>query len=157
MIPADWQSAFNIISAVGQFFGGFAFGWLSDKIGRRGALATGVVICCGGIIGQLFAATRPSFLISKLILGVGLGAYLTIGPLYCSEVRHGGPFEYLETNSSIVKVSPVSLRGITTAGINLGIVIGQLLSNAAVKGFGERTDRWAYRAPFALQLLFVGM
>ncbi|KAH7419235.1 maltose permease [Cadophora sp. MPI-SDFR-AT-0126] len=137
VIPADWQSSFNIISAVGQFFGGFGFGWLSDRIGRRGALATGVIICSGGIIGQLLAATRPAFLISKLILGIGLGAYLTIGPLYCSEV------------------SPVSLRGITTAGINLGIVVGQLLSNAAVKGFGERTDRWAYRAPFALQLLFV--
>ncbi len=51
----------------------------------------------------------------------------------------------------------MSLRGITTAGINLGIVVGQLLTNAAVKGFGEREDRWAYRAPFALQLLFVGM
>jgi len=56
----------------------------------------------------------------------------------------------------ILQASPVALRGITTAGINLGIVIGQLLSNAAVKAFGERNDRWAYRAPFALQLLFVG-
>ena len=90
MIPADWQSAFNIISAVGQFFGGFGFGWLSDKIGRRYALATGALICGGGIIGQLFAASRPAFLVSKLILGVGLGAYLTVGPLYCSEVCHEG-------------------------------------------------------------------
>ena len=55
-----------------------------------------------------------------------------------------------------LQASPVSLRGITTAGINLGIVVGQLLSNAAVKAFGERADKWAYRAPFALQLLFVG-
>ncbi|KAK0125363.1 hypothetical protein ONS96_009211 [Cadophora gregata f. sp. sojae] len=108
VIPADWQSAFNIISAVGQFVGGFVFGWLSDRLGRRGSLATGVLICSGGIIGQLFAATRPAFLISKLILGVGLGAYLTVGPLYCSEV------------------SPVSLRGITTAGINLVFLLGGL-------------------------------
>ena len=36
-----------------------------------------------------------------MILGIGLGFYLTVGPLYCSEV------------------SPVVLRGITTAGINL--------------------------------------
>lgn len=48
------------------------------------------------------------------------------------------------------------IRGITTAGVNLGIVIGQLLSNAAIKGFGERTDRWAYRGPFAIQFFFVG-
>jgi hypothetical protein len=48
------------------------------------------------------------------------------------------------------------IRGITTAGVNLGIVIGQLLSNAAIKGFGERNDHWAYRGPFAIQLFFVG-
>jgi hypothetical protein len=54
------------------------------------------------------------------------------------------------------QVSPVVLRGITTAGVNLGIVIGQLLSNAAIKGFGDRGDRWAYRGPFAIQFFFVG-
>ncbi|KAL3426963.1 maltose permease [Phlyctema vagabunda] len=137
ILPADWQSAFNIVSSVGQFFSGFGIGWLADRIGRRGALGAGVIVCCGAILGQIFSTTRAAFLVSKLILGVGLGAYLTIGPLYCSEA------------------SPVNLRGITTAGINLGIVVGQLLSNAAVKAFGERMDRWAYRAPFALQLVFV--
>jgi hypothetical protein len=30
------------------------------------------------------------------------------------------------------------------------------LSNAAIKGFGGRTDSWAYRGPFALQFIFVG-
>jgi hypothetical protein len=43
------------------------------------------------------------------------------------------------------------LRGITTAGVSLAIVIGQLASNGAIKGFGERTDRWAYRGPFCVQ------
>jgi hypothetical protein len=38
---------------------------------------------------------------------------------------------------------------------NNSIVVGQLLSNAAIKGFGERTDRWAYRGPFLIQLLFI--
>jgi hypothetical protein len=61
----------------------------------------------------------------------------------------------LSTNT-FEQVSPVVIRGITTAGVNLGIVIGQLLSNAAIKGFGERSDRWAYRGPFAIQLFFVG-
>ncbi|RDW72799.1 hypothetical protein BP6252_06706 [Coleophoma cylindrospora] len=117
ILPADWQSAFNIISSVGQFFSGFGVGWLADRIGRRGALGAGVIVCGGGIIGQLLSTTRPAFLISKLVLGLGLGAYLTLGPLYCSEA------------------SPVNLRGITTTGINLGIVVGQLLSNAAVKAF----------------------
>lgn len=46
------------------------------------------------------------------------------------------------------------LRGISTAGVNLGIAIGQLISNGVIKGFGDRTDRWAYRGPFAIQLFF---
>ena len=52
------------------------------------------------------------------------------------------------------QLSPVFLRGITTSGINLGIVVGQLISAGAIKAFGERTDRCAYRGPFAIQLFF---
>ncbi|KAL4865303.1 hypothetical protein BDV12DRAFT_211098 [Aspergillus spectabilis] len=137
VVPAPWLSAFNSISSVGQFFGGFLCSIVADRVGRRLALAVGVLISCGGIFGELFSTARAAFLMSKLILGVGLGFYLTIGPLYSSEV------------------SPVVLRGSTTAGVNLGIVIGQLLSNAAIKGFGDRDDRWAYRGPFAIQLFFV--
>ncbi len=53
-----------------------------------------------------------------------------------------------------MKVTPVVLRGISTAGVNLGIALGQLISNSVIKGFGGRTDRWAYRGPFAIQLFF---
>lgn len=136
ILPASWQTAFNMISSVGMFLGGFSCSTLADKLGRRAALLCGVLFCTGGAFGEMFAMTRGAFLASKLILGIGLGFYLTIGPLACSEI------------------APVVLRGISTAGINLGIAIGQLLSNAVVKAFGERTDRWAYAAPFAIQLFF---
>jgi sugar porter (SP) family MFS transporter len=138
VIPASWLSAFNVATSITGFFGGFACSFISDHYGRRAGLAGGIILAAGGVIGEVASTTRRDFLVSKLILGFGLGFYLTIGPLYCSEL------------------SPVILRGITTAGVNLGIVIGQLLSNAVIKGFGERTDRWAYRAPFAFQLFFVG-
>jgi len=92
----------------------------------------------GGIFGEVFSNTNGTFLVGKLILGVGLGFYLTIGVLYASEI------------------SPVVLRGIATASINFAIVIGQFLSNAAIKGFGGREDTWAYRGPFMIQLIFVG-
>jgi sugar porter (SP) family MFS transporter len=99
-------------------------------------LAAGILICTGAIIGQIVTTSRAGFLVSKLILGFGLGFYLTLGPLMCSEI------------------TPVVLRGISTAGVNLGIALGQLISNSVIKGFGERTDRWAYRGPFAVQLFF---
>lgn len=86
VVPAPWLSAFNSISSVGQFFGGFLCSIFADRYGRRLALAVGVLITCAGIFGELFSSARAAFLISKLILGVGLGFYLTIGPLYSSEV-----------------------------------------------------------------------
>jgi MFS family permease len=136
VLPATWQTAFNMINQVGMFFGGFLCSYVADKKGRKAALLCGILSCTGGALGEVFSTSRVAFLISKLILGFGLGFYLTLGPLVCSEI------------------SPVALRGISTASINLGIAIGQLLSNAVVKGFGERTDRWAYAAPFAIQIFF---
>ncbi|KAH8679306.1 general substrate transporter [Ilyonectria robusta] len=137
ILPADWQSAFNIISSVGQFFGGFVCSWVCDKVGRKNSLAIGLVIITGGIFGEMFSTTRAAFLVAKLILGFGLGFYLTLAPLATSEI------------------APVVLRGLSTSGVNLGIAVGQLISNGVVKGFGERTDRWAYRGPFATQLFFI--
>ncbi|KAK1848679.1 maltose permease [Colletotrichum chrysophilum] len=136
ILPADWQSAFNVISTVGQFFGGFLCSYMADKIGRKNSLLVGIVVCSGGCVGEILSDTRGAFLASKLIFGAGLGFYLTLAPLACSEL------------------APVALRGFATAGVNLGIALGQLLSNAVVKAFGERSDRWAYRGPFATQLFF---
>lgn len=85
----------------------------------------------------MFASTNAPFVVAKLILGFGLGFMLTIAPLATSEI------------------TPVVLRGISTAGVNLGVAIGQLLSNGVVKAFGERNDVWAYRGPFATQFFFI--
>jgi sugar porter (SP) family MFS transporter len=137
ILPAIWQIAFTLIGAAGSLMGGFLCSWFADRVGRRYALLLGVVVCASGILGEVFSYTREAFLGSKLVLGMGLGFYLTIAPLACSEL------------------APVSLRGIATAGVNLGIAMGQLLSNAIVKAFGERQDRWAYAAPFATQLFFI--
>ena len=137
VLPADWQSAFNVMGTPGQFFGGFLCSYIAERWGRKSALVGAMLFCTGGIVGQMVSTTRVAFLMSKLVLGFGLGFYLTIGPMMTSEL------------------TPVVLRGMATAGVNLGIAIGQLLSNAVVAGFGERTDRWAYRAPFAFQLTFV--
>ncbi|KPM40484.1 hypothetical protein AK830_g6029 [Neonectria ditissima] len=137
ILPADWQSAFNIVSSVGQFFGGFICSYVCDHIGRKKSLLIGLTITTGGIFGEMFSTTNAAFVVSKLVLGLGLGFYLTLAPLATSEI------------------APVVLRGLSTTGVNLGIAVGQLVSNGVVKGFGERVDRWAYRGPFATQLFFV--
>lgn len=137
ILPAEWQTAFNSVPTVGQFFGGFLCSWISDRIGRRGGLVFGLLLAGGGAVGEIFAHTREAFLGSKIVLGFGLSFYLTLAPLAASEI------------------APVALRGYATSGVNLGIALGQLLSNAVVKAFSDRRDSWAYRGPFATQLFFV--
>lgn len=105
-------------------------------MGRKKSLTIGVIIVTGGIFGESFSTTRAAFVVSKLILGVGVGFYLTLGPVTCSEI------------------APTVLRGLSTAGVNLGIAVGQLVSNAVTSGFGNRDDVWGFRAPFLIQLFF---
>jgi sugar porter (SP) family MFS transporter len=136
VIPASWQTAFNVISSPGGFFGGFLCSWIADRFGRKASLLVAVLFCTGGIVGEIVSTTRVAFLMSKLVLGFGLGFYLTLGPMMTSEL------------------TPVVFRGIATAGVNLGIALGQLLSNSAIAGFGNRDDKWSYCGPFALQLSF---
>ncbi|KAI5780041.1 general substrate transporter [Geopyxis carbonaria] len=135
VLPAAWQTAFNTVSSVGQFFGGLGAGYLADRVGRKWAMWIGSWALLGGIAMETAATSRVFFCVAKIILGVGLGFYLSLAPGYCSEV------------------SPTVLRGITGASVSLCIICGQLLSNAVIKGWGEREDRWAYRAPFLVQLL----
>ncbi|KAK6500398.1 hypothetical protein TWF481_010742 [Arthrobotrys musiformis] len=137
ILPAKWQTAFNCITSVGGFFGAFICSHISDRFGRKMGLLLGLAFAIGGIFGEIFATNNVAFLMAKLILGFGLASFLTIGPMATSEI------------------TPVVLRGLSTAGINLGIALGQLVSNGVIKGFGSRTDHWAYRAPFAFQFAFV--
>ncbi|KAL2813414.1 maltose permease [Aspergillus granulosus] len=136
VIPAEWLSAFGVCSYCGLFFGGFVCSAIADRYGRKIGLAVGIVVATGGIFGEIFATSRPSFLVSKLILGIGVGFYLTLGPVTCSEF------------------APVVLRGLSTSGVNLGIGVGGLLSKSVTRGFGTRSDEWAFRAPFTAQLFF---
>jgi sugar porter (SP) family MFS transporter len=110
--------------------------FIADKIGRRKSLMIGVLVVTGGIFGETFSTSKAAFVVSKLVLGVGVGFYLTLGPITCSEI------------------APVVFRGLSSAGVNLAIAIGQLVSNAVTKGFGNRDDPWAFRGPFLIQLLF---
>ncbi|KAL4860441.1 hypothetical protein BDV12DRAFT_205057, partial [Aspergillus spectabilis] len=96
-----------------MLFGGFVCSSIADSHGRKIGLAVGIVIATGGICGELFSTSRPAFSISKLILGIVVGFYLTLGPVACS------------------KFAPLVLREFSTSGVNLGIEIGGLLSKTA--------------------------
>jgi len=138
VLPASWQSAFNSVSSIGGMFGGLSLGWISDRLGRRGAVAIACGISIVGVLIQFFTPTHVNgmLLVGKLINGFALGMYVSSAGGYCAEV------------------SPLALRGITTGAVNLWIVLGQFMSNGVIRGTGNWTNAYAYRLPFALQWIF---
>ncbi|EPT05531.1 hypothetical protein FOMPIDRAFT_1138706 [Fomitopsis schrenkii] len=147
ILQAKWQSAFNSVSSIGGMFGGLSLGYVSDKLGRKGAVAVCCIVSISGVLIQFFTYPHRNaqLLIGKLINGFSLGGltavasdcmYVSGASSYCSEV------------------SPLALRGITTSSVNLWIVFGQLMSNGIIEGVGNWTSAYAYRLPFALQWIF---
>ncbi|KAL4791735.1 hypothetical protein BDV19DRAFT_381338 [Aspergillus venezuelensis] len=137
IVPARWQTAFHTAPSAAAFFSTFLCAWVSDRIGRKWGMFIGLLLVTGGVLGEMFVLILGGFVGVKVLLGCGQGFALTLAPMATSEI------------------TPVALRGLATSGVNLGTAIGQLLSSVVIKGFGTRSNNWAFRAPFATQLLFV--
>lgn len=138
VLAASWQSAFNSVSSIGGMAGAFSLGYISEVFGRRGAVAAACFVSIIGILLQFLTPAHNGgmLLAGKLINGFSLGMFVSSAGSYCAEV------------------SPLALRGITTASVNLWIDLGQFMSNGVIRGTGNRTDAYAYRLPFALQWIF---
>ena len=136
VVQAKWQSAFNLGVPVGQVVGSFAAGYPLEKIGRKWTLAICCMISCIAVALQFSSQNKPQILVAELVNGVVLGAYPVIAPTYISEV------------------TPVVLRGIGAAFVNLSFVIGQLIASGVLAGTQSRPDRWSYDIPFACQWIF---
>ncbi|KAI4851245.1 MFS hexose transporter [Aureobasidium sp. EXF-8845] len=134
IIPASWQLAWNEASLVGLVVGGIISGMLAEKKGKRYTLAIALVIQVGGTFAQYFAVgARVVFLVGKLITGLPLGAYQTLGPAYVSEIM------------------PLKLRGPTTAATVFAITFGQFLSYVAIRVVTFTPGSKAYQTMFAVQ------
>jgi Na+/melibiose symporter-like transporter len=94
----------------------------------------------GGTFAQYFAVgDRVVFLVGKLITGLPLGAYQTLGPAYISEVM------------------PVKLRGPTTAATIFAITFGQFLFYVAIRLVTFTPGSKAYQIMFAVQWGLAGV
>ncbi|KAI9815477.1 MAG: hypothetical protein M1827_002611 [Pycnora praestabilis] len=136
VVEAKWQSAFNLGVPVGQVIGSFGVGIPLEKFGRKWTLAMCCMISCVAVALQFSSQNKPQILVAELINGTVLGAYPVIAPTYISET------------------TPVVLRGIGAAFVNLSFVIGQLVASGVLAGTQSRNDRWSYDIPFACQWIF---
>ena len=103
---------------IGAMFGGF----ISDKIGRKKALLITAVLFFVSAVAASFADSLTTFILARLIGGLGIGAASMLSPLYISEI------------------APAKIRGTLVSIYQLAIVIGINLIyfvNLKIAGYGD--------------------
>lgn len=152
---ADPTSAFLAtlaIFAVGfaaRPFGGFVFGWMSDKVGRKASMT----LCVGvSSLGSLAIGLLPTY----DVLGAGASLLLLLARLL-QGLAHGG--ELPSAQAYLSEMAPAARRGYWasliyvsgTVGILFGTLLGAVLSSVLAS---TEMAAFGWRIPFLLGAVF---
>src|SRR5260221_1304051 len=110
-------------TVLGALFGG----WPTDRFGRKATLLWIGVFYLVGAVWSGLAMDVYSFIIARVIGGLGIGISTVVAPLYISEI------------------APPKYRGRLAGMFQFNIVFGILIafvSNALLAGVGENAWRW---------------
>jgi SP family arabinose:H+ symporter-like MFS transporter len=111
----------------GTVVGSLLAGWLADRLGRKGTLIIIGLLYIVGAGWSALAGGVSTFILARVIGGIGIGASTVTAPLYISEI------------------SPPQYRGRLTGLFQFNIVLGILvayLSNALLSAVGDNAWRW---------------
>ncbi|HWF01058.1 MAG TPA: MFS transporter [Caulobacteraceae bacterium] len=97
----------------GAIVGALAFGWVTDRFGRRLVVFGTLAVYVAGCIGTAFSFDFASFVIFRLITGLGIGG------------------EYAAINSTIDELTPARYRGRVALMVNGSFWIGAAAGAAA--------------------------
>ncbi|TAP39068.1 MFS transporter [Arthrobacter sp. S39] len=130
-------------------FGGFVFGWMSDKVGRKASMT----LCVGvSSLGSLAIGLLPTY----DVLGAGASLLLLLARLL-QGLAHGG--ELPSAQAYLSEMAPASRRGYWasliyvsgTAGILFGTLLGAVLSSVLAS---SQMAAFGWRIPFLLGAVF---
>ncbi|KAJ9501185.1 hypothetical protein H2202_002979 [Exophiala xenobiotica] len=129
------EGAINGVFQAGGLIGALTCTWTADKFGRRKALFVGSMFATVGGALQAGSVHMAMFIIMRFISGLGIGALITLVPLYLTEV------------------APPKIRGLVVG--TTGIMIGFGYASASWIGFGfyflENGSGAQWRVPIAIQ------
>lgn len=135
-IPTRWQSALFQSGQCGAFLGVFAAGPVTNRFGYRWTTIMALVLMNATIFISFFSTSLGMLVAGQLLEGIPWGFFIANSPAYASEVV------------------PLSLRGATTATLQMSWSIGSIIVAAASYGYNNRMDEWSWRVPTALQWIF---
>src|SRR3990167_7105405 len=97
-------------SLVGAIFGAALSGKAADRFGRKRLLMVAALIFIVGTLSSAYSISEMMLIISRIILGLGIGVASFTAPLYISEI------------------SPAQLRGALVSLYQLAVTIGIFVS-----------------------------
>lgn len=111
----------------GTVVGSLLGGWPADRFGRKATLLWIGVLYFVGAVGSALAPNVATFIVSRVIGGLGIGISTVVAPMYISEI------------------APPKYRGRLAGMFQFNIVFGILVafaSNYLLAGIGENAWRW---------------
>jgi MFS family permease len=120
-LAANNKSLVVSILSAGTFFGALLSFPLGDMVGRKWGLISACVIFCLGV-GLQLDTHWATFVVGRVVAGVGVGAVSCLVPMYQSEC------------------SPKAIRGLIVGLYQLAITIGALLSSIVLNATKKPTQ-----------------
>jgi MFS transporter, SP family, arabinose:H+ symporter len=111
----------------GTVVGSLLGGWPADRFGRKATLLWIGILYFVGAVGSGLAPNVATFIVARVIGGLGIGISTVVAPMYISEIappKHRG-----------------RLAGMFQFNIVFGILIAYV-SNALLAGMGDNAWRW---------------
>ncbi len=125
----SWASGFAMSSAVvGCIIGAIGFMRLPDRFGRKVALAVSAVFFLVGAAGTALAGSIWSFIVYRIMGGVGIGIASNASPLYIAEVSPP------EKRGALVSINQLA--------IVLGIILAQFSNWVVFKAVSDVSLNW---------------
>ena len=123
---------------LGAMFGALGSGGLTDRYGRRRVLIYVALLFAVSCLGSALAQTFVSFVLSRILGGLSVGAASVLSPMYVAEV------------------APKKVRGMLVSIYQLTIVIGILISYLVNYGlYGVENDwRWMFATGIVPSVFF---
>ncbi|KAL5346941.1 hypothetical protein ACLOAV_008084 [Pseudogymnoascus australis] len=134
-LPTYLSSLMNSLPFVGKLIGALACGPISERYGRKTAVAIMACISLVGVTLQTSATTASQFLLGRVINFAMTGFCVVVTPIYQAEC------------------APAELRGLISATLQFQIAFGQLV--ASLVNFGTQSIKGdsSWRIPIGLQFI----
>ncbi|ORY28196.1 putative MFS maltose permease [Naematelia encephala] len=136
-VSAPTQTELKQVTKAGQIVGLLLAGYLCDRIGYRWTQTLALALIVPIILLQFMAPNVGALIAAQTLIGIPLGAFLTLSNVYASEV------------------SPICLRPYLTTYTQICWTVGGFISTGILRGFVNNKTEWAYRIPFAVQWCWI--